>query len=1475
MNWVQEKEEWLVDWSDARCVEEIAFDCEGSGALQLYSQDPSDVFFSEVIETESRCFLCRASRSIVDVFDISPWAERLLSWRIRLPSPIVEDIGLSHICDANAASLCIFFLTKACTVHRVHVELRGTEAPRLTANGSTSGNSWPSLPSSFAALGRDLTVVGCFGGSLHTVAIGSPHLSTYEFTDAPLMKRILGGFSQPVPSSTVLALAAAGSNRGRDFSPGYRFLSFSADGQLRLWEALERHGRLLGATALPGSSCASEQALGIVGSASTYMRVWVSGARVKFCLVLRNSVYVMDLVEGAASLDSKSFSCREIEAPFPGAAPSLVALSRGILWSFWSSVSREQLFRLDLEDRDVTAWRQEAVESSQVGPTEPELRTFVTEGCLPAVGHSIVFSQQHQHEVWRVEEDGFEALRVKEALSSDEAEPLCPLEELVLRWWLSRIFLPGRYSLAAIAAALGSPQPYHGGDLRVAVEEHLRRHAGGYPPAQDSEDAKDLHLAGRIAAVAQEFLSACDAVWRRKKQVCGLSVSRLWGEAAWGTERGPGEFVCPLLLCHGGLSCIRPVHSWPERWWATLHLSRDLSNYEKIEIDDVMEVSALPGWKLCGTAWFLSQAVCNSSLEVSICGSIGGRSAAASLLGFVRELPESLATHVAKCAQSALSSSASPRDLEMLQKALFASFAGGSEVQCRGNKEWSDHPVRLSDILRGSVALSEAVYAAAAVRDLLQLCLYLNSAPTLTAVPADTWLQFSRLLETQLPSLLALQDFAALEVRQPNRPFAFPVRLCDLWAMNFRIPGGESCPCSLRVPIASFRSLSFAELLIRVAAWPALQGWSRCEGTREIAAYMAGREWAATRHPAAACEAFLSAEAAASQLLGRPGGLPSAERLVTTGLPLLVSYYEHIAALFRLHGSSEEEMLFLQKAAALSESFDGQASGAPALRDERQRLWRLVFEQALGLDLYPKAVEALLRLEVFELQLRALSQKLRGCGKLHLMLKMPEPHRAIFLSSLHEQASLGLPLPGSDSLSCYQHLFALYFSDRKFLKAASVAFALFSALGRCLQHFQDSSADGASGRTLLTGGDCISDPSAVPSKAGPPRSKPATPPSDLCVRAADVWPILDKQRAALLMLASALSLTEEKMLLAPASSPSDRSRSSDASTMPSALSPDVKVLRPWFAEAASQIERKTQVVTLQQAQQLLSVVEAQLILSGDTRMTPSLGEAAAVARLGLLGLSLQVAAAIGLDAWEHALQPFLGLILKAEQDRQDDARDEKKDMDCGLEDSGGSKASGGKKQRQKMSKVQELLALAQGPAMAYMFRSSDGSQPLGTGGCIVTALWQMLEDGIARVTGSRGGLTAQHARLYALVADEVLQARPQVQLPSFILTLSTGPFWVTLLRLYMKHRKLEEAVLLLEELLRKSSSKRPATALETSPWDPLLDFPVQLLVQLRRSLAAQSKREPSGPATKLGESLDTMLEQFAGLLEEQPGSDNS
>jgi len=339
-----------------------------------------------------------------------------------------------------------------------------------------------------------------------------------------------------------------------------------------------------------------------------------------------------------------------------------------------------------------------------------------------------------------------------------------------------------------------------------------------------------------------------------------------------------------------------------------------------------------------------------------------------------------------------------------------------------------------------------------------------------------------------------------------------------------------------------------------------------------------------------------------------------------------------------------------------------------------------------------------------------------------------------------------------------------------------------------------------------------------------------------------VWPLLEQQRAALLMLISALSLTAEQMILVPGAPLQFPSASS--SSVAAGCVGDITGMRTWFAEAS--LAAQGMAISLKDARRLLLVVEAQIVLSGSDDAPAAAAETAeAVSSLGLVRLAAQVARTCSLDLWQCALRPFTRLCVEAETSSDE--------------------------------KVQALAAAARGPAQAYMFVRSDGAMPLGSGGNIRKAWWRTLEETLREATcrsgvsstSSTDSLDASGVRLYSLVADEVLILQSGSQrLPGFLASaLSSGPSWVTLLRLYMKHRRVEDAVELLGDVLHRCCA-RQLTAVHWHVWSPLHDFPVALVVQLLRGIQLGARKLPGGPSAQLAETLAAILKQFQALLED-------
>jgi len=1522
MNWVN------VDWADAKCLKEISFDVSGSPRWEPpVGEDQLDVF-SDVIEAFGRCLVCRASGPAVDVFDISPTAESLVSWRVLLPSPVVPDIGIAYVQDPGGSSLTLMFLTKAHVIHSLRVALHHS-TPDLFADGSTAC-ALPSPPSSFCALDRGLVAVGCFNGTLHAVSIGQGH-AAYEFTDASFVQRLVSGLLHPAQPQ-VLALAAMGRSEGTVLASGFLLLSFSADGKLRLWEALQHRGVLLASKVVLPSS--QEHAASLLGTSSVYMRV--SRSRTRACLVLRDTVLVIDL---PAAGSAGTFAVREIEPPFPAAAPSLVALSHDTLWSFWSGQTREQLFHLNLEEHDSLTWQSKALEAAlfdvEAAPGSEAMRRVAAEGAdggaPDSASQRTVFTLQQQQEAWRAEEDGFDACQVAEVFEamkrrppgqaekaeSEFTEPFdkdLSVEDAVLKWWLGRVFLPGRFPNSVIALAVqeaggrlphepGSPQGSSStGALRKAVEEHLRGQAAVLcGQGEDLAMTSHLQVVAALGSAAGELLRICNAVWRRKHQVCGMSASSVWGPHSWhpaGSITAEAYLfgvtdTCALLLCHGGVSCVRPVHSWAERWWATLHLSRDVSSHESIQLGNVLELSSLDEWKLCTTAWFLSQCVGNAGLSMALSLLRVGALPSWPMRRLAGDVPQHLAAHLAQCARC-LTNPTISTELATLQELVrlgccpperSALVAG--EVLDPTSGVWSaaksafaqpsprqPSKVCLSDVLRGSIAVGECEYLCAAMRDLLLLCLYtaqggLAHGATGSEWPMQVensaWSDFARVLDEQLPVFLSLHNSMQLALPGPEAVSsgAMRARGCDLWAAAFRTPAGADA-LGLRPPAASFKSFHYGMQLLRFEGWDAMRWWSKHQHLKEFSAYVAGRQWLAAGRLDPAREAFAHAEGVAGIVV---------ECLRTAGLqvpppdlcPDIVCYYTHVAELFSsAKGPAHDQHVFLKKAAHLAE--EASQSG-DADRSACQRLWSATFEKAVGLEKWDEARDALLRIDAFESSLRLLGQRLRDAGKIELMLQLPERHREVFMSSLYEQALLSAPTLGSDSLACYQCLYALHFSSQEYLEAASVAHALCSALGTPPHGLmgQEEAGDATCGATapmLALAGGCGSAPQDVLCNPGPGAGPMDLEPAEGALAAAGhgAWPLLEQRRNALLMLSTALSLTEERLLLLPgAAGPVPFNASSRAAGAhgpaafgagPSAAgvvaaasgpgagldlsASELEDFRQWFAEAE---ERAAQAVfTLDDAEKLLAVTEADMILSGRAGSLAPPKVAQSVASLGLLGLALRITEACKLDHWRFALQPFLRLCL--ESDRSDDGR------------------------------LGALVDAARGPAMAFMFAQSDGCEPLGVGGSTRQGLWRMLDESLRAVCGPQPGerfLNTEGSEMYSQVAHEIFssQAAPE-KLPDFITeALSSGPSWVCLLRLYVKHSRLEDAVELLHEQLKACKPTQ-----EPFEWSPLQAFPAQLVVQLQRCLRQRAEREPSADAARAVESLDEVLAQFKVALDD-------
>eukprot|EP00932_Pfiesteria_piscicida_P016889 SRR837773.3793.p1 GENE.SRR837773.3793~~SRR837773.3793.p1 ORF type:complete len:336 (-),score=63.58 SRR837773.3793:36-974(-) len=288
----------------------------------------------------------------------------------------------------------------------------------------------------------------------------------------------------------------------------------------------------------------------------------------------------------------------------------------------------------------------------------------------------------------------------------------------------------------------------------------------------------------------------------------------------------------------------------------------------------------------------------------------------------------------------------------------------------------------------------------------------------------------------------------------------------------------------------------------------------------------------------------------------------------------------------------------------------------------------------------------------------------------------------------------------------------------------------------------------------------------------------------------------------------------------------------------------------WLAGAG---QGNLHLISLADVERQLAVLEARLVLCGDggsgaapatAKLDSPASAARKVAELGLLGLALRIAAAQNLDPWQVALQPFLRLCFEV------DGR-------------GAGKAAA-------------LAEAARGPAQDLMFLRTDGVEALGASGDTAQAWWQTLEHALD-VAGNSGCMDASRRRLYSLAAEELLSWRPKDALPEFLAkALSQGHAWVSLLRLYMKHDRLEDAVELLAAQLRlcQDTVTGAGAVRPERRWTPLQDFPVALVVQLERATAnaaACLEGLPQSAAQQRRESaakLHRILTQFKLLFED-------
>jgi len=266
---------------------------------------------------------------------------------------------------------------------------------------------------------------------------------------------------------------------------------------------------------------------------------------------------------------------------------------------------------------------------------------------------------------------------------------------------------------------------------------------------------------------------------------------------------------------------------------------------------------------------------------------------------------------------------------------------------------------------------------------------------------------------------------------------------------------------------------------------------------------------------------------------------------------------------------------------------------------------------------------------------------------------------------------------------------------------------------------------------------------------------------------------------------------------------------------------------------------ESSIISLRDAHGLLATVEAYMVLCGRSDLISPSNAARTVAGLGLLGLALQVARAYQLDLWEFVFRPFTQLCVELETCTED--------------------------------KALSLAQAAQGPAQAYMFVSSDGNEPLGCQGSLSKAFWATLEEGLRVASELQAGdsesCVASSARLHTLVAHEVLTVRPEDALPDFLVkALSTGPSWIGLLRLYMRHSRTKEAVDLLVDELKLCQERLELS--DSLALSKLSQFPISLAVQLRAGIQELSGKQMSDDNPKLLVTLDTILTQLECLLED-------
>jgi len=341
-----------------------------------------------------------------------------------------------------------------------------------------------------------------------------------------------------------------------------------------------------------------------------------------------------------------------------------------------------------------------------------------------------------------------------------------------------------------------------------------------------------------------------------------------------------------------------------------------------------------------------------------------------------------------------------------------------------------------------------------------------------------------------------------------------------------------------------------------------------------------------------------------------------------------------------------------------------------------------------------------------------------------------------------------------------------------------------------------------------------------------------------------LWPVLEQQRNALLMLLSALTLVPEKKILVPpphectVPGVGGNARAAPGKAVAGpymAAHAELSDFRSWFSEAAQKAVATA--FSIADASRLLAMTEAGMILSGKSEIGSPSTVARSVAAIGLLGLALQLVEFCKLDPWQCAFQPFVHLCIESTACTEENIR--------------------------------TLVDAARGPAQTHMFMHSDGHEALGTCGSAQRGLWQMLEEGLmafSRTEPEGRTLSANGAHLYSRVSDEILSVQESDKgLPGFLRRiLSHSPFWVFLLRLFLKYERIDDAVELLAEKLK--SCKRQDDAPAESP---LQDFPICLIVQLKRHVSRKSDEIGLNQISEATtQKLEEILLQFRESLED-------